>query len=293
MSRKVRFGLLTLVVLGIVAAAVAYFSNHNVDVLSPQGPIGHKERNLIILAVALSAIVVIPVYIMLIGFAWRYREGNKKARYDPQFNHNRLIESVWWGVPLAIITILGIATWRSSHELDPFKPLVSNAQPMTIQVIALDWKWLFIYPQQNVASVNYVQFPKNVPVDFQITADAPMNSFWIPALGGQIYAMSGMATNLHLLAEKEGTYHGSSANISGSGFAGMDFTARSSSWEDFYKWVDGAKKSATSLSLNAYNSLARPSKDNPVTYYSSVEKGLFNKVVFKFTQPSQLLAEGS
>ena len=132
----------------------------------------------------LSLIVVIPVYIMLFLFAWKYREGNTKAKYSPDWDHSALLETIWWTVPLLLITILSVVTWNSSHDLDPFRPLNSSVKPVKIQVVALQWKWLFIYPEQNIASVNYVEFPVNTPVDFEITADAPMNSFWIPQVGG-------------------------------------------------------------------------------------------------------------
>ncbi len=273
---------------GVLAVLVVwYFKNNSVAVLTPQGPIGQKERNLILLAVGLSLIVVIPVYVMLVSFAWKYRASNKNARYDPKFDHSRLVESIWWGVPLIIISILAVATWKSSNELDPFKPLASNVKPMTVQVVALQWKWLFIYPQQNFASVNLAEFPVNVPIDFEITADAPMNSFWIPKLGGQIYAMSGMSTHLHLMANRAGDYRGSSANISGEGFASMKFIARASSSGDFDNWVRQAQQSNSTLSLRSYTELAKPSKNGAVVYYSSVQNGLYNSIVTKFFDPTR------
>lgn len=261
----------------------------SIPVLSPEGPIGSKERNLIILAVTLSLIVVIPVYAMLVGFAWRYREGNKKAKYSPKFDHSRLIEAIWWAVPLVIITILAIATWRSSQDLDPFKPLASNNKQLPIQVVALQWKWLFIYPQQNIASVNFVQFPKNTPIDFEITADAPMNSFWIPKLGGQIYAMSGMSTHLHLMADHVGLYRGSSANISGEGFASMNFIASSTDQEGFRRWVETTRSQPNKLDLASYNNLAKPSKADRAAFFSSVDAGLYDHIVVKFDSPGHNL----
>lgn len=262
-----------------------YLSRADIPVFQPGGPIAQKEKHLIIIAVLLSAIVVIPVYIMLFSFAWKYRESNKKAKYSPSFSHSRLLESIWWGVPLAIITILGVITWKSSIELDPFKALNSSKPPITIQAISLQWKWLFIYPQQNIASVNYVQFPLGTPIDFEITSDAPMNSFWIPKLGGQIYAMSGMSTHMHLLADRPGSYRGVSANISGAGFAGMHFEAKSVDNRDFQLWVSHMHLTQNSLGLDQYKTLAAPSQDNPVSYYSSVASGLYNSVVAKYESP--------
>lgn len=257
----------------------------NFPVLSPSGPVGTKERNLIFLAVGLCLIVVIPVFVMLVGFSIKYREGNTKAKYEPDRDHSRLLESIWWGVPGLIIAILAIVTWRSSLALDPFKPLASTQKPMTIQAIALQWKWLFIYPEQNIATVNFVLLPVDQPVKFEITSDAPMNSFWIPDLGGQIYAMSGMSTQLNLMATKEGTYHGSSANISGAGFASMDFAAVASDESKLNSSIDVISGSRDTLSESAYASLARPSVV-PREFFGSVSPGLYQEVIHKYTSPT-------
>lgn len=293
MSRKSKLAILVLAGLGLLSVSFIYLLNVNIPILSPEGPIGQKERNLILLAVVLSLIVIIPVYFMLFYFAWQYREGNKKAKYDPHFDRSRLIESVWWGVPFVIITILAIATWQGSHELDPFKPLQSNKKPLNIQVVALQWKWLFIYPEQNIATVNLVQFPQNRPINFNVTADAPMNSFWIPQLGGQIYAMSGMSTNVNLMADGLGSYQGSSANISGGGFAGMTFVANSVTNSDFANWITLVRQYRDSLTMDSYSQLSEPSKDVPIGYYSSVESGLYHKIVTKYTQPGLYRPGGS
>src|SRR5437868_3793345 len=207
MSRKQKTGALICVVIGLLVLAGIHLHHMNIPVLQPRGTIGKQEQRLIITALLLSLIVVIPVFVMLFGFAWKYREGNKSARYDPDFDHSRTLESIWWGVPLILISILAVITWRSAHQLDPFKALDSKTPPVAIQAISLRWKWLFIYPQQNIASVNFIQMPVNTPINFEITSDAPMNSFWIPQLGGQIYSMSGMATNLNLEATQPGSYY--------------------------------------------------------------------------------------
>ena len=270
--------------LGLLVLLAVHLHHSTVAVLQPRGTIASQEKRLIITAVLLSLVVVIPVYMMLFGFAWKYREGNKNARYQPSFDHSRTLESIWWAVPLALISILSIITWRSSHQLDPFKSLDSSVPPLNIQVVALQWKWLFIYPRQNVASVNYFQFPVNTPVKFQITSDAPMNSFWIPQLGGQIYAMSGMATNLNLEAAQVGSYGGVSANISGEGFAGMRFTARASTEASFNQWVSSLKNNPHSLTAAAYNNLVKPSQGS-VSFFGSAQNGLFNSVVEKYLAP--------
>lgn len=285
MSKKQKFGLLAVLAAGSLALLAWYSMHRGVAVLQPHGTIGHQEKNLIVTAVLLSLIVIVPVYVMLIGFAWKYRESNKKARYQPDFDRSRLLESIWWGVPLALILILGVIAWRSSHSLDPFRPIKTPVPPLTIQVVALQWKWLFIYPQQNIATVNYVQFPVNTPVRFEITSDAPMNSFWIPSLGGQIYAMSGMKTGLNLEASQVGSYDGVSANISGQGFAGMHFTAKASSEAGFNSWLASVKSNSSQLSSSSYGQLTKPSENDPVRYYGFAQPGLFDSVVAKYLAP--------
>ncbi|HET6863996.1 MAG TPA: ubiquinol oxidase subunit II [Candidatus Saccharimonadales bacterium] len=285
MSSKNKAVLGGLAFLAVIILAYIRLHSLSIPVLETRGVIAHKERSLILLAVGLCAIVVIPVYVMLVGFAWKYRAGNKNSRYEPNFDHSRLFESLWWGIPLTIIAILAVMAWRSSHELDPFKPLASSNPPLTIQVVSLQWKWLFIYPRQGIASVNYLRIPVNTPISFEITSDAPMNSFWIPQLGGQIYAMSGMSTKLSLMASQTGKYYGESANISGDGFAGMHFLAEATNQPAFTSWAAQTKKENSKLSLNTYSLLAKPSQNNPVAYYGNVSQGLYSYVVNKFITP--------
>jgi cytochrome o ubiquinol oxidase subunit II len=285
MSRKQKLGVLICLIISLLAAATIHLHHMNIPVLQPRGPIAQKEQRLILTALALSLIVIIPVYIMLFGFAWRYRESNQSARYEPEYDHSRVLESIWWGVPIVLISVLAVITWRSSHELDPFKALNSSKPPLTIQAISMRWKWLFIYPDQNIASVNFIQVPVNRPVTFEITSDAPMNSFWIPQLGGQIYSMSGMATHLNLEASQAGTYYGSSANISGDGFAGMHFMVKASSPAGFNQWVKSVKSNDRQLNLASYNQLAAPTENDPASYYGFADAGLFNEVISKYEAP--------
>ncbi len=254
-------------------------------VMNPKGMIAWKQRNLIVISTILMLIVVIPAFILTFVFAWRYRANNTKAKYAPNWDYSNLIESIWWGLPFAIIFVLSIITWKRSHELDPFKPIDSSRKPIEIQVVALQWKWLFIYPEQNIASVNFVQFPKETPIRFHITADAPMNSFWIPELGGQIYAMPGMSAQLHLIADAIGDFRGSSANLSGRGFSGMTFVAKATSQEEFEGWVQTVKQSSQVLNTNLYNSLVHPSERNPVTHYSLGEEKLYEQIMMKYMMP--------
>lgn len=277
-----------LIVISSIAVAVLalFLSHYNVAVLNPKGTIADKQRDLIIITTLLMLIVVIPVFVMTAVFSWRYREGNKKkSKYRPDWDHSHVAEFVWWTVPLIIISIIGVIIWRSSHDLDPYKPLESSKQPIKVQVVALQWKWLFIYPEQGIATVNYVQFPEDTPVNFEITADAPMNSFWIPQLGGQVYAMSGMTTKLHLMANEQGSYDGMSANLSGEGFADMKFTAKATSQTDFDQWLRNVKNNSTNLSEDKYKELAQPSKNNVVTYFADSDDNLYNKILMKYMMP--------
>ena len=286
MHKKYKLVFLTLLIAGFTVIATRYLLHTNIPVLEPKGIIGQKELHLIVFALLLSLIVVVPVFVLLFTFAWRYREGNLKAKYSPNLDHSRIAETFWWLIPSALILVLSVVAWNSSHQLDPYKPIASKTKPLVIQVIALDWKWLFVYPGQNIASVNFFQFPVNTPIDFEITSDAPMNSFWIPQLGGQIYAMPGMSTRLYLMASQDGSFNGVSANISGSGFADMTFIAKASSRADFDRWTQQTKESTNYLTLAAYDRLAKPSGDNPVSSYSSVQTGLYNTEVMKYMIPA-------
>jgi cytochrome o ubiquinol oxidase subunit 2 len=289
-SKKSRFATALLPIIAVLVLLSWYLRRHTVAVLSPAGEIAQKERNLIVVALLLSAIVVLPVFAMTIAIVLKYRESNhekKYVQYTPDWDHNRWLESLWWGIPCVIILVLSVITWNSSHALDPYKPLVSNRQPLTVQVICMDWKWLFIYPQQHIASVNLVEMPVDTPVNFQITSDAVMNSFWIPQLGGQIYAMPGMVTQLHLMADRTGSFFGSPANIAGAGFARMDFSARSVSQADFNSWQQSAEASPNVLTMAAYHRLKKPSENNPVTYYSLAQNSLYNDVVMNYMMPAE------
>jgi cytochrome o ubiquinol oxidase subunit II len=285
-SKLVWLGAILVAVLGLSGW---YSLSHKLALLDSKGVVGQREKHLIILSTVLMLIVVVPVYFLTFFIAWRYRASNKTARYEPDQDGNRALELTWWAVPGIIILILSVVTWRSSHSLDPFHQLSSDKPPMTVQVVALPWRWLFIYPQQGVAAMNFVQIPVNTPVDFNITSDAPMNSFWIPQLGGQVYAMAGMNTHLHLMADQVGDYRGVSANISGQGFANMRFTARASSAADFKQWTSRLQHSSQQLSQDTYNQLAQPSQDSLVTFYSAVEPGLYDNVLLKYMVPNPAL----
>lgn len=269
--------------IGLVAAVISFiaylFLTSDLALLEPKGTIADRQKELLVFATLLSLVVIVPVYLLAIFIGVRYRESNKKAKYTPDHDHSKTLETFWWGIPITIIFILSVITWNTSHSLDPFKPLAAAKSTKTIQVVALQWKWLFIYPEENIASVNYLRIPEDTPVKFQITADAPMNSFWIPQLGGQIYAMPGMATELHLMAENSGTYDGYSANISGEGFAHMRFIAESTSQTDYEKWVEDAKSQPASLSMATYGTLKQPGIEEEIKAYADVNTGLFSSII--------------
>ena len=271
---------------GLAVFLFIYIETHNMGVLNPKGAVALAEKNLLITSVCLMLIVIIPVFVMLFSFAWRYRAGNTKAKYTPDWHSNIALEITWWAVPIVIVTILGIITWKSSHDLDPLKPLTSHVKPVRIQVVALDWKWLFIYPEEHIATVNFLKIPKDTPINFSITSDAPMNAFWIPQLGSQIYAMAGMSAKLHLIASEEGVYKGVSSNFSGDGFSGMKFDTTVVSGEEYATWVNTVRSASSSLTQEAYSHLAQQTKDNKVELFSSVWEGLYNAIIMKYMVPS-------
>lgn len=254
----------------------------NLDVLDPKGSIGVAEKSLIGTATFTMLIVVVPVILMTLWFAWRYRASNRHATYAPKWAHSTAIEVVIWTIPSIIILCLGILTWRTTHELDPYKPIESAVKPINVEVVALDWKWLFIYPDLGIASVNQLAFPVGTPVNFTITSDSVMNSFFIPRLGSQIYAMAGMQTQLHLIADEAGDYAGVSANYSGRGFSDMKFRALAVNPEQFDAWVDKVKASSDRLDMNGYSMVAQPGEKAPVRYFSSVDPKLFNNIIAKY-----------
>lgn len=249
-----------------------------IAILAPKGWVGLQERNLLLTIQVAMLLIVIPVYLFTFIFSWKYYAGKKNAKYDPDLVDNRIAEYFWWGIPTVFTIFIAVLTYIKTAELDPYKPIQSDKPTQVIQVVALQWKWLFIYPEEQIATVNFFQFPVNTPVRFEITADAPMNSFWIPHLGGQIYAMPGMTTKLHLIANEKGEYRGSSANLSGEGFAGMSFIAKASTDEEFQNWVAAIKKSPKTIE---YNDLAKPSANHPVELYQ-INNALFDQILKKY-----------
>jgi len=265
-------------------------SLNNLSDLEPSGPIARSIDDLFWITVALMAIIIIPVFSMTACFIWKYRASNNKVSYAPDWGSPIWIEWLVWLFPALIVLILTIMTWIYTHQLDPYKPQESTAPPLVIQVIALDWKWLFIYPEQNIAVVNELTLPVNRPVIFKITSNTVMNSFFIPRLGGQIYAMAGMETQLHLIADKPGRYFGENIQYSGLGFPYQNFETIATTPQDFDTWVKKARQSSVKLDPNHFNELSKPSVSHPVTYYASVSPDLFKQVIDQFTGGHRVLS---
>lgn len=289
-SRAILMALI--VSLGIIALLFFASKDATFAVLDTKGEIAHQQRDLILYATLLSIAVIIPVFIMTFVITWRYRADKPRGKYMPNWAHSTIAEVIWWGIPIIIIGVLGVTIWKTSHSLDPYKPIAAEHETMTIQVVALQWKWLFIYPEQGIATVNYVQFPENKPVAFHITADAPMNGFWIPQLGGQVYAMNGMQSKLHLKADGIGIYDGMSSNISGEGFSSMRFKAESVSSTDFTTWITKQQQSREALTKSTYTTLAEPSTEIPVAAFGSVEQDLYTKIIGKYMSQRESYGHG-
>ena len=266
-------------------------------VMDPSGDVAVQQRNLIIASTALMLLVILPVIALTFLFAWRYRASNTDATYDPDFHHSTQLEVVIWTIPLLIIIALGAMTWVSTHTLDPYRPLSrlapdkpvpADVKPLTVEVVALDWKWLFIYPEYGVASLNEMAAPANVPISFRITSSSVWNTFYVPALAGMIYAMPGMETKLHAVMNGEGDFTGLSGMYSGAGFSRMNFGFRSFTQQGFDDWVAKAKSAGTPLDREVYLKLEKPSEAEPVRYFSSVEGGLFDAAVGLCVAPGQM-----
>ncbi len=287
--KKVKF------IIGVIAVLVVAFAVHFVLkdektlIIHPKGTIAHGELQLISTNILLMLIIIVPTLILLLVTVLKYRAKNSKAKYDPEHTGGISGEVLMWVIPSIIIAIMIPVTWKATHKLDPYKPLTGDVQPIKIQVIALDWKWLFIYPELGIASVNFFQIPEQTPIHFSLSADgSPMNSFWLPQLSGQIYCMTGMTTPLHIMADEIGEYTGRAAEINGEGFADMTFIAKSTSQAEFDDWVENVRQSPLQLTDDNYNELVKRSQNNPITLYSYVEEDLFSKIVMKPMHPQEL-----
>ena len=254
--------------------------------LDPQGPVGIAEKTILIDSLAIMLAIVIPTILATFVFAWWFRASNRRAVYRPDWEFSGRIELVVWSIPVMVIILLGGVAWLGSYQLDPYKPLPSTAPTLEVQVVSLDWKWLFIYPAQGVASVNELVMPAGAPVHFSLTSSSVMNAFFIPQLGSMIYTMNGMVTQLNLQADQPGTYVGRSSHYSGDGFSDMHFTVRAVSSVDFDAWLQRVRASTDVLDQAAYANLSVQSMAVPVGYFRSVDEGLFHRIAMVVIPPA-------
>ncbi|HYR67777.1 MAG TPA: ubiquinol oxidase subunit II [Reyranella sp.] len=265
-----------------LAAALLASGCDRAVVLNPKGPIADAERGLLFDAFFVMMLVIVPVIVMAFVFAWRYRASNRNARYAPTWAYSARVDAVVWLVPALIVIAVGVLVWRSTHKLDPYREIASDTLPLDVQVVAQDWKWLFIYPEQGIAVVNQMAIPSGRPISLRITSDTVMNSFYVPALAGQIYAMAGMQTRLQMLADTQGKFVGRNTQYSGGGFSDQYFEVWATSPADFDAWVAKAKQSSDKLDTAGYARLAEKSRRNPIAYYSAVEPRLFDSIIAKY-----------
>lgn len=269
------------VVAGLIGLFFFLINGKYIPVLDPSGEVAIAQRNLFIFTACLSALVVIPVFAILIYISVKFREGNKRAKYRPEWADNTLLETIWWGIPIFIIGILSVVTFQTSHSLDPYKEL-QGGKPLEVQVVALRWKWLFLYPEQQVATLNHVYIPSEKPVRFTMTADAPMSAFWIPSLGSQIYAMNGMHSQLNLKGNRIGEYTGYTTNINGEGYSKMTFKAKVVSHADFKEWASSASVTQNTMNMSTYDTLAEPKSMTDEKTYNLPDPALFSSITAKF-----------
>jgi cytochrome o ubiquinol oxidase subunit 2 len=270
--------------IGLIGAAA--LSGCSEGVLNPQGPVASAERLILFNSLGIMLAIVIPTILATLGVAFWFRASNRRARYLPDFEYSGRLELLVWSIPAMTVLLVGGVAWVGSHELDPRKPLASTVKPIRVQVVSLDWKWLFIYPDQGVASVNKLTLPVGTPVSFELTSSGVMNSFFVPQLGSQIYTMSGMVTHLQLQADRPGTYRGLSAQYSGAGFSDMGFAVDSVPAATFSQWVATARGTGPALDARSYADLAKPSLAVSPFTYRSVAPNLFSNIVSLSAQPN-------
>ena len=261
------------------AAAALFLSGCNRGILDPVGPVASAEKQILINSTAIMLAIIIPTMIATIWFAWWFRRGNRKATYRPDWEYSGAIEMVVWAIPALTIMLLGGITWIASHDLEPSKPLKSDLPALNVEVVSLDWKWLFIYPDQGIATVNQLVVPAGTPVSFRLTSATVWNSFFVPQMGTMIYTMPRMTTRLNLQADREGTFEGLSTHFSGDGFPGMQFKVQSLPPDQFAMWAQGARGQGMTLDGRTYAELARPSSYVEPINYGGVQPGLFDAIV--------------
>jgi cytochrome o ubiquinol oxidase subunit 2 len=270
---------IAIIIRGATLTAVApLLASCSEGVLDPHGPIGQAELTILYNATAIMLAVIVPVILLTIGFAWWFRASNGRAQYLPSWEYSGRIEMIVWSIPALVVVFLGGIAWISSHDLDPPRSIESATAPLDVDVVSLDWKWLFIYPSEGVATVNRLVVPVGTPVHFRLTSASVMNSFFVPQLGSQIYTMPGMTTQLNLQADQAGVYRGFSAQFSGDGFSDMQFELAAMPGDQFAGWVETAKSQGRTLDGAAYDALALPSKAIAPATYARVAPGLFETI---------------
>jgi cytochrome o ubiquinol oxidase subunit 2 len=272
-----------------VSACAFLIAGCNRGVLDPIGPVAAQEKQLLINSTAIMLAIIVPTMIATVAFAWWFRRGNAKATYRPDWEYSGAVEMVVWGIPILTIMLLGGITWIGSHELDPGKPLVSDKPPLNVQVVSLDWKWLFIYPDQGVATVNQLVVPAGTPVNYRLTSATVWNVFWVPQMGTMIYTMPRMSTQLYLQADRPGEFEGLSGHFSGDGFPGMQFKTQVLPQQQFAAWAQGAKGQGGSLDARAYAELSKPSSYVKPMTYGAVAPGLYEAIVANKAPPPLML----
>jgi cytochrome o ubiquinol oxidase subunit 2 len=273
------------ILLIVVLVGAAALGGCTDGVLDPKGPIALAERQILFNATGIMLAIVIPTVVATLGVAFWFRASNERARHRPNFKYSGRIELLMWSIPLMTVLLVGTVAWISAYDLDPPKPIASSAKPVKVQVVALDWKWLFIYPEEGVASVNHMTIPVDTPVSLELTSSGVMNSFFVPQLAGQIYTMAGMVTHLNFLAAHTGAYRGMSANFSGDGFADMYFYVDAVPPQQFAQWVDSTRSSGPVLDTKAYADLVKPSRAVTPFTYRSISLGLFAGISSAGMQP--------
>jgi cytochrome o ubiquinol oxidase subunit 2 len=275
-----RYGVLT-----VVLISVATLGGCSEGVLDPKGPIASAEREILFNSLGIMLAIVIPTILAILGVAYWFRASNARAAYMPDFHYSGRLELLVWSVPSMTVLLVGGVAWIGAHDLDPRRPITSTIKPVTVQVVSLDWKWLFIYPDQGIASVNQLTVPVGTPISFELTSSGVMNSFFVPQLGSQIYTMAGMATRLQLQADHPGTYPGLSAQFSGEGFADMRFTVDAVPAEQFAQWVTATRNAGPALDAETYADLAKPSKAVASFTYRAVAPDLFSGILHSVLRP--------
>jgi cytochrome o ubiquinol oxidase subunit 2 len=263
----------------VVVIGLVTLSGCSQGVLDPKGPIALAERQILFNSLGIMLAIVIPTILATIAVAFWFRSSNARAHYLPDFEYSGRLELLVWSIPAMTVLLVGGVAWVGAHDLDPSKPIASTVKPVKVQVVSLDWKWLFIYPEQGIATVNQLTIPVGTPISFELTSSGVMNSFFVPQLGSQIYTMAGMATRLHLQADHRGSYPGLSANFSGDGFADMRFNVDAVPAERFTEWVNETRSGGRALDTATYADLAKPSKAVAPFTYNSVAPGIFNLIV--------------